>query len=428
MPSIIANSITSRRPVLRRQLTRTFNRRRTIIQLGFIILACLLVVAGTELILARRESTRTRLESRNGLIASQSQVSEVRMPNWKTTAIKLPKDTNINQIQMVNAIVGWLWGHDTDLYRTSDGGDHWTRMQLRLPPRSYITDAYFASADVGWIAASKTELDFDAAKGVGTYDNATWIFETRDAGKTLINRLVVPDGQIAQIHFVDANEGWAIGRMLSKQYPERDSSLVLHTSSGGRVWENLSAELPEDTGIAALRTIDQTTTLMLAADGSIYKAADMGRKWERVDRLNYKEEDQVAIWRFKLSPGGRPYVIAGASALEGTQTVFATKNRGQEWNVNQLNNIHITDAIFLSDSEVLACGSMRLESEMQKPELQQAVLLYSPDIGKTWNILSRYPQSTMLTALANTDSNHALAVGFQGLILKVDLPSRSDSR
>lgn len=357
----------------------------------------------------------------NAPVVSNSVVPESTMPSLQARALSLPADLSIQDIQMLNPMAGWLWGHGSELYKTADGGEHWSRVQLKLPTRSYVTDAYFISPDTGWIAACRTELDFDNAKGTGVYDNATWIFETRDGGKTLIERLTIKDGQITKIRFVDESEGWATGRMLSRGYPERDSNLVLKSTTGGKDWKNLSALLPQDRGVEGLHVSGSRTMFVLTVDGLIYQTTDGGEHWTRVEKLEHKN-DQVAIWRFNVAKDNRLLIVGGASAMEGTHGLLATKDEGKDWVIHEILNTHLTDAMFLSDSEILACGSMLLEPNSLKPEVREAVLLYSPDKGKTWTVLSRYPRSTFLTALTTTDANHVLAVGFQGLVLKLKLP------
>lgn len=358
-------------------------------------------------------------------VISKSVVRENTTPSLQVRTFSLPTDASISDIQMLDAMNGWVWCDDRELYKTSDGGEHWTRVPLNLPARSSITDAYFLNRDVGWITVSRTVVGPDEAEGPGSYEDATWIFETRDGGKTLSERSTIKYGQITEIEFVDEREGWATGRMLSRGYPERNASLVLHTTTGGKDWQNLSAKLPASEGVEGLHLIGPRAAVLLTDDGAVNKTVNEGETWTRVDKLTY-ENDQFAIWGFELGKDNRLMIVGGASSeWHGTHGMLATKDERQNWIVHEVANIHLTDAMFLSDSEVLACGSLLVElSKFQpyKPEVREAVLLYSPDKGKTWTILSRYPQSKFLTALAITDTNEAMAVGSRGLVFKIKLP------
>jgi photosystem II stability/assembly factor-like uncharacterized protein len=402
----------------------------------FAVLACTVAVLFGLAVLAR-----ARFESRvyedvpavaRGKITLPAIVREASKTNLKVSAIKLPADANVDEIQMVNEREGWLWDYGTELYKTTDGGDQWTRIHLQLPARSHISNAYFSSADAGWIAASKNELDFDDAKGTGEYDDATWIFETRDGGKTLTERFTIADGQITQINFLDAKEGWATGRMFraaANGVPERDANLVLHTTNGGQDWSNLSARLPEDRGIEKLRVLGPGTTLLLTHYGFISKTTDGGEHWTSVEKLDY-ENNRIAIHKFDLRGEGY-WALGGQSCIEGWHSMFAAQDKAQQWTFHEINDVHFTDAMFLSDSEMLASGFIQ-EFSAKNPDAFSAVLVYSPDKGGTWIVLSRYPQSRRLSGLALTDTNHVLAVGYQGLVLKIELPlnriSWSDSQ
>ena len=332
MRPTIGNSIAALRSTPHRPQMEILNRQRARIRSMFFIVAfATLLVALVIYVVKQRlngvgESER---EFSASAALSDSVVRENSTLSLQVGTYSLPTDASIQDVQMINAMDGWVWGYGTELYKTSDGGEHWTPVPLNLPARSYITDAYFLNQDAGWIAVSKTEHDSD--------DDATWIFETRDGGKTLTERSGIKHGQITEIEFVDGREGWATGRMLSRGYPERDANLVLHTSSGGKDWQNRAAKLPADTGVGALHLIGARQAAVLTDDGSVNKTVNEGESWTQVNKLNYKN-DQVSIWGFEL-------------------------------------------------------------------------------------VLSRYPQSTFLTALAKTDQNDVMAVGFQGLVLKIKLPS-----
>jgi len=75
--------------------------------------------------------------------------------------------SSLKQIQMLSATHGWMRAYPGELY--SNAAEKWERVEVKLPERAYLTDIYFVSPDTGWVAASKTELDFDASKNKGSF-------------------------------------------------------------------------------------------------------------------------------------------------------------------------------------------------------------------------------------------------------------------
>jgi hypothetical protein len=90
---------------------------------------------------------------------------------------------------------------------TSDGGEHWSLAPLKEPGESL----YFLNDSLGWLVTSKG------------------LWQTEESGRSW-RKLKAPAG-LDQVHFVDANHGWAVG--IHKH--------VYETKNGGAEWTELAA-------------------------------------------------------------------------------------------------------------------------------------------------------------------------------------------
>lgn len=385
-------------------------------------LGILLAVTGGVLLFAER---RTKVDvpdpsaSTAAPISIQGKVGAQPTPNWKLITRNLPSRSSLKQIQMLNATDGWIAAYPAELFRTSNAAHTWERVKLEVPARGYVTDIFFMSSDAGWVAVSKTELDFDASKGKGSYDDATWMMQTSDGGKTWKERLALEGAQISQICFLDNGEGWAIGRKFGKQAPTRDTNLVLHTNDGGRNWIDLSGKLPASgAGVDHLYGIGVGRALLLTLNGFIYSTTDGGQSWHQDDVFRDQHE-QTAIHRVGVTKNERLWLLGGTSSQEGTWSILAIKDKGGIWARHEIGGIDLADAVFLSEDRVLACGSISSDKTLSTRE---AVVVYSTDRGKNWVIAYRDKQSPGLNALAAIDYKHILAVGEGGLVLQIDIP------
>jgi photosystem II stability/assembly factor-like uncharacterized protein len=135
-----------------------------------------------------------------------------------------------NFLYFVNDLTGWI-NRRGNVYKTTDGGVNWT-LQLSGTQRS--GGMKFINANTGFVAvdnsvykttdggitfqniksfASNTYLDLDFVSATTGYVSAAnHIYKTTDGGATWTQIVAVGDPQtILEIHFTDANHGWACG-------------------------------------------------------------------------------------------------------------------------------------------------------------------------------------------------------------------------
>ena len=148
--------------------------------------------------------------------------------------------------KMVSASTGWSWVDSGELWRTIDGGAHWTNVSppslpgrlsphtdtvmdgwpvlLRDAPHVYLLDATHA-----WVAESSP----GAAGGAGPYVTT---FRTIDGGKTWHEGASI-GGQSPKLFFIDRNHGWLL-------LPTQGTSASLYSTDDAGLHWNFTSSAP----------------------------------------------------------------------------------------------------------------------------------------------------------------------------------------
>jgi photosystem II stability/assembly factor-like uncharacterized protein len=176
------------------------------------------------------------------------------------------------------------WG----TYESSHGETLFTQRYVNVHYR--FEDVHFVDRAYGW------------AVGRRTYRPALWgqvIVHTRDGGATWETQYehAPPDTlfsvhRLAQVRFVDRQNGWAVGR--SESYIDQEpryQGAILHTTDGGLHWKEQGSELYEARRreFFALQAFDEQNAWALAEghfpDQTIFLAhtGDGGSEWRWVD-------------------------------------------------------------------------------------------------------------------------------------------------
>jgi photosystem II stability/assembly factor-like uncharacterized protein len=197
------------------------------------------------------------------------------------------------------------------LYRTIDGGLHWT-LVTEQPAASGVCSAAggisFISTTTGWMPApgcsGGSPLTYrvthdggvtwtDQAPGLDCGCDGTapvffdgkhgllvagdYLLVTSDGGATWSARpLTLGSLQLYALDFIDSNQGWALASGKSGDYP------LSHTTDGGKTWTVVNAHLPPPSsnsdGSYRLTFIDALDGFW-ATGSELYKTTDGGQTW-----------------------------------------------------------------------------------------------------------------------------------------------------
>jgi photosystem II stability/assembly factor-like uncharacterized protein len=200
------------------------------------------------------------------------------------------------------------------LYRTIDGGLHWT-LVTQQPAESGVCSAAggisFSSITTGWMPAPGCSGGAPLTYRVTHDGGATWtdqtpgldcgcdgtapvffdgthgllvageyLLVTSDAGTTWSARaLALGSLQPYAIDFIDSSHGWVVASGKSGDYP------LSHTTDGGKTWTVVNPQLPppsaNSNGSYRLTFVDAQNGFW-ATGSELYKTSDGGHTWAAI--------------------------------------------------------------------------------------------------------------------------------------------------
>ncbi|OWA35969.1 hypothetical protein B9G55_08820 [Saccharibacillus sp. O16] len=265
-----------------------------------------------------------------------------------------------------------------DLYRTRDGGAHWSKVQSKLRShRPTLTDMDFADAQNGWISA---------ALGAGPVEGG--LMTTRDGGQSF-EQTTGAGYDVGFIQLLNKENGYAVGATsMNRDY-------LLRTQDGGKSWSQLYPSLSPTEGLSfvdekhgfGIGTVTRENRLLTTEDG--------GRSWTpgyafgesrrvfAVDFLNAKEGWVAAYPIDKEIPAGEdvgPLSLELLHTTDGGRTFTIlnwTSERGEDTDSLDDAVMHFTDSLH---------GTLLYSSALQ------VNVLRTSDGGKSWTYSEHSPQ------------------------------------
>ena len=200
------------------------------------------------------------------------------------------------------------------LMRTTDGGDHWKRIELKgFDVDSILVRAVFTrGGERGW-----------------AFGEAGAIYTTRDGGETW-NRLSSPTKHLLLGGvFVDEDRGWIVGA----------GATIIQTSDGGDTWyQSRLPQVEKTVRFMSASFIDNRLGWAVGSGGSIYQTTNGGRTWQQqqsgvdVDLFDVKFLDAREGW---------------AVGAEGT--IIHTVDGGVRWTSERRVTEHPLERVFFTD-------------------------------------------------------------------------------
>ena len=255
---------------------------------------------------------------------------------------------------------------------SDDGGASWT--QAKVPTRQLLTAVYFADDKHGWA------VGHDAL-----------ILGTTDGGQTWTQQYENREGEVPllDVWFENAQHGFATGAY----------GVLLETTDGGENWEDVADRLDNEDGfhLNAIAEIPGSGLFIVGEMGGMFRSADMGETWERV-------ESPYQGSFFGVVGGGEPGVVV-AFGLRGN--LFRSTDFGDSWQAIEL--LDDGDAVEsgLADGNRLADGRIIVVGH-------GGTVLSSEDDGQSFKLFSRPDRRSLSGVVGNSDGNLVL-VGQSGV-------------
>ncbi|MEL6821585.1 MAG: YCF48-related protein, partial [Calditrichota bacterium] len=241
------------------------------------------------------------------------------------------------------------------ILKSTDDGLTWSLFEH--PTTSYFQDIYFIDDFVGWAAGT-----------------AGLFAKTTDGGISWNVQIHSQGFNFYDIHFKDPLNGWAT------TFPNG----LYTTNDGGVTWSRAIVNTNDNSlGQFVRFTIADNQTFYVVGDDAIYKSADSGATWQRVDKsLPF---DMYKSIFFNSPDNGW---ITGNAKNPGE--ILSTENGGNDWDVVQI-----------PTSETSTSGVYFLNSNQGWIGVWGAVL-NTQDGGNTWN-QTIVPNATLVSGIVNPD-------------------------
>jgi photosystem II stability/assembly factor-like uncharacterized protein len=334
------------------------------------------------------------------------------------------------EAQFVDTNHGWTGGSHL-LYRTSNAGKDWQRLNPNIPPDSYITSFFFATSRHGWLTV--VHLPQTEQYGTGSHSS---IMVTNDSGDTWNEQAVFREAvSLNNVSFQTADRGFAVGDKLVKETQPYNEMFVVRTDDGGKTWRDVSEKVKpaiqtpfkigNDSG-RQVRWLSSSQIFLLTRRGRVIVSDNSGETWKPIVHF-----EDVRPWGWASSLGyygllfdtkGRLRILAGARGDEGYWGNLIVSDDRNNWHSYELTSVPLLDAMYLSESEVLACGQkLNRDEKTNTPLRPDGIILLSKDNGKSWSPIYRTGTDETLISLTRVNETDFYAVSDMGSFIKFRL-------
>jgi len=235
-----------------------------------------------------------------------------------------PTEDAIRDLYFSNSLEGWLLcerniydlrSNDEQrayLMKTTDGGEHWKRLNLRgAAVDARLMRALFSNGGRAW-----------------AFGEGGSIYTTQDSGASWIKLQSPTRYLLLGGVFVDENSGWLVGA----------GATILQTSDGGETWHAGRIPGAPNLRFNAASFVDTRHGWAVGSGGAIYRTSNGGRSWQlqnsgvTADLLDVKFLDDREGW------------AVGAEGI-----VLHTIDGGLHWTTERSGTPHALERIFFTD-------------------------------------------------------------------------------
>ena len=133
----------------------------------------------------------------------------------------------LESVHFVDAMNGWVVGHNGTILHTINGGTTWTAQTVDDSFTNHLQSVYFVDAMNGWAVGNRTGTSGIQDIIRTTDGGSTWLKSEFDSG---VNVLL-----LNSLHFADAKNGFVVGNSFNFS-PYAVRLVILHTTDGGKTW------------------------------------------------------------------------------------------------------------------------------------------------------------------------------------------------
>lgn len=206
-------------------------------------------------------------------------------------------------IHFLDEYTGWVSGEEGLLYKTTDGGKHWSKHQI-ADEKSWIYAIHFFNEEHG------------IATGLRTGKPRKVFLKTVDGGKTWNSIEQTPGTFYTAVNFINNKEGYVGGL---KQ--------ILYTNDRGVTWQmqfpDSASSVSNNTVIRGIVFITPEQGWAVGHNGLILKTED-GENWKRHEKFTGNRLRDIAFVNQWVG-----YIVGDSNKEPGV--LYRTDDGGQSW-------------------------------------------------------------------------------------------------
>jgi photosystem II stability/assembly factor-like uncharacterized protein len=303
------------------------------------------------------------------------------------------KLTGLDDIYFVDKYHGWIvgsaYGDERLILHTSDGGRTWQRQSKESKRTHYLfvnRGIHFANSQNGWIVGDEGIILHTSTGGL--------VWQKQETGMQPLNiRGVKMPVDLFGVHFVDHNNGWAVGGV----------GAVIYTENGGLTWKKQRSGTTEI--LWGISCIDKDNCWAVGSRGTIVHTSSGGNKLLGMIGGWKKQESGTGADLY-----GVHFVDKDNGWAVGVGGLTHTSNGGKTWETQvRFNKTVLYKVFFVNKNKGWAVGS-----DLAK---HTGEIKHTTDGGKTW--FSQSIGTSGFTSVYFIDENHGWIVG-PGTILRYE--------
>ncbi len=176
----------------------------------------------------------------------------------------------LESVHFVDAMNGWVVGHNGTILHTINGGTTWTAQTVDDSFTNHLQSVYFVDAMNGWAVGNRTGTSGIQDIIRTTDGGSTWLKSEFDSG---VNVLL-----LNSLHFADAKNGFVVGNSFNFS-PYAVRLVILHTTDGGKTWipqNSIDPHTDPDVqkNLRSVYSIDANNAWAVGSGGTILRLAE----------------------------------------------------------------------------------------------------------------------------------------------------------